>query len=583
MIQNQEIAKILFNIGEHLELQEIPFKPKAYQQAAIIIDNLEENIEEIYRLKGIKGLEEISGIGKSIAEKIIEYIENGKIQYYEELRKQSPIDFDSLTKVEGLGIKKIKKLYHELGIRDLKTLEESVKKHKISPIFGFGEKTEKNIEQAIEFLKKTKGRFVLREILPKIKEIENRLKKTKGVKKILVAGSVRRKKETIGDVDFLVGVEDDTDKYIIQTIMNTFVSMDEVIKVVSKGETRSSVKTKQGLDMDLRVIRVCSFGAASQYFTGSKEHNVELRKIAIKQNLKLNEYGLFKEDKRIKGENEEEIYNYLGMQWIPPEIRENQGEISLAQEGKIPLLIEENSLKGDFHCHSGWDGGELDLEEMASIAINMGYEYLGISDHTQSLRIENGLNEEDLIRQIKEIDKINHSFKEKNIKFRLLKGSEVDILKDGTLDIQDKVLKSLDYVSISIHSGFKSSKDQMTARLLRAMENPYVKILNHPTGRIIGKREGYEFNTDAIFKKAKERSIALEINSYRSDLDSRYIRKAKEQGIKLTIGSDSHAKNEFTDIGFGVFQARRGWLEKTDVINTFTLEQLKKYWKIDIL
>lgn len=579
---NHELAKLLFEIGDFLELQEVPFKPKAYQQAAIVIDSLPEDISIIYSQEGLKGLENIQGIGNSIGQKIEEYLKTGKIAYYEQLKSESPIDFESLNKVEGLGVKKIKKLYDQLGIRNLKDLEEAIKKHRVSPIFGFGEKTEQNIGEAIEFLKQSKGRFLLREILPDIEKIENRLKKIKGVEKVSIAGSVRRRKETIGDVDFLVGVSESIDRYSVERIMNTFVSMDEVTKVVSKGETRSSIKTKWGLDMDLRLVKLSSFGAALQYFTGSKDHNVELRRIAIKEGLKLNEYGLFRNEKRIKGETEEEIYERLGMEWIPPELREGNGEIEIAKNRKIPKLIKYSDLKGEFHCHSAWDGGDMSLIDMAEDAIKRGYEYLGINDHTKSLKIENGLDEEALLRQGKEIDKINSNFAENNIRFRLLKGSEVDILKDGSLDIDDRVLKTLDYVSISIHNNLKMEKEKITNRILKAMGNQYVKILNHPTTRILGKREEGEVDMDLIFSYAKNNSISLEINSYRSDLNSHNAKKAKDLGIMLTISSDAHAKIEFDDIRFGVFQAQRGWIEKKNIINTMSLSELKKYWKLNI-
>ena len=577
---NHDLAKLLFEIGDFLELQEVPFKPKAYQQAAIVIDSLSEDVSNIYALKGLKGLEDIPGIGESIGQKIEEYLKTGKIAYYEKLKKESPIDFEGLNRIEGLGVKKIKKLYEQLGIRDLKDLEEAIKKHKVSPIFGFGEKTEQNIQEAIEFLKQSKGRFLLREVLGDIEKIENRLKKIKEVKKVSIAGSVRRRKETIGDVDFLVGVSEDISPYSVERIMNTFVSMDEVVKVVSKGETRSSVKTKWGLDMDLRLIRLSSFGAALQYFTGSKEHNIELRKIAIKEGLKLNEYGLFRNEKKIKGETEEEIYERLKIEWIPPELREGNQEIEIAKAKGIPKLIEPTDIKGEFHCHSAWDGGDMKLIDMAQEAILRGYEYLGINDHTKSLKIENGLDEEALLRQGKEIDKINKNFAENNINFRLLKGSEVDILKDGSLDIADRVLKTLDYVSISIHSNFKMTEGQMTKRVLKAMENPYVKILNHPTTRILGKREECKIDLDAIFSYAKKRNIALEINSYRADLSSLNAKKASELGIMLTIGSDAHTKKEFNDINCGVYQARRAWITKKSTINAMTLEKLKKYWQL---
>jgi len=580
-MKNQEVAQLLFEIGEFLELQEIPFKPQAYQQAAIAIDNMEEDISDLYKKEGIKGLGKITGVGKSIAEKIEEFLKTGKIKYIKELKKATPIDLEELTKVEGLGVKRIKKLWKELGVRNLKDLEKALDDHKIAPLFGFGEKMEENILESIQFLKQGKGRFLLREVIPEVERILEKFKRIKGVVNLSVAGSTRRRKETIGDVDFLVAIKDTTDKYLVEKIMNTFVSMDEVVKVVGKGETKSSIKTKMGLDMDLRLVSETSFGAALQYFTGSKDHNIALRRIAMKQGYKLNEYGLFKGDRKIKGETEEEIYEKLGMDWIPSEMREHQGEIELAINKKLPHLIEAKDIKGDFHCHTNWDGGEHSILEMALEAINLGYEYLGIADHTQSLKIENGLDEKRLLEQRKEVDSLNSSFKKKGINFTVLQGSEVDILKDGSLDINDKTLKTLDYVSVSVHSNFKMGKKEMTERIIEAMKHPLVKILNHPTGMILGKRDAYEVNIEEILKAAKENDVALEMNSYRSDLGYQTARMAKEMGIKLTIGSDAHAKKELADIQFGIHQAKRGWLEKEDVLNASSLDALKLKWKYE--
>jgi len=574
-MKNQEVAQILFEIGEFLDLREIPFKPAAYQQAAIAIDNMEEDISDLYKKEGIKGLMTIPGVGKSIAESVEEFLKTGKIKYLKELKKESPIDLENLTKVEGLGVKRIKQLWKELGVRNLKDLEKAVDDHKVAPLFRFGEKTEQNIMESIQFLKQGRGRFLLREIVPEVSRIEEKFKKIKGVVNMSVAGSTRRRKETIGDVDFLVAVKDATDKYVVEKIMNTFVSMDDVVKVVGKGETKSSIKTKQGLDMDLRLVKESSFGAALQYFTGSKEHNIALRRIAIKQGYKLNEYGLFRGERRIKGETEEEIYEKLGMEWIPPELRENQGEIETAIKREIPHLVELKDIKGDFHCHTNWDGGEHSIAEMAEKAISLGYEYLGIADHTQSLKIENGLDEKRLLAQRKEIDSLNKKLEEEGINFKVLQGSEVDILKDGTLDIKDEVLKTLDYVSVSIHSNFKMGKREMTKRIIKALESPYVSILNHPTGMILGKRGEYEVDIDAVLKAAKENNVALEMNSYRSDLGYQTAKTAKEMGIKIVIGSDAHNKKELSDAQFGVYQARRAWLTKGDILNASLLKDLK--------
>jgi DNA polymerase (family 10) len=567
-MKNQEVAQILFEIGEFLEIQEIPFKPQAYQQAAVVIDNLEQNIQEIYNKEGLKGLKNISSIGESIALKIEEYLKTGRIKYFEELKKSTPVDISELTKIEGLGGKRIKRLYKELGIKTIKDLQKALDDHKVAPLFGFGEKMEKNIAEAIVFLKKSKGRFLLKDVLDNVEFVENKLRRIKGVEKVSIAGSVRRKKETVGDIDFLVGIRDTSDKYLIEKIMRNFVSMDNVVKIVNKGETKSSVKTKQGLDMDLRLVSLSSFGTALQYFTGSKEHNILLRKIAIKEGLKLNEYGLFRNDKKIKGETEEEIYERLEMDWVPPELREGENEIELAQKHQLPKLIELEDIKGDFHCHSSWDGGENTIKEMAQKAISLGYEFLGISDHTKFLKIENGLNEKRLKEQGLEIEKINNDFKDQGINFKVLKGSEVDILKNGELDINNKTLKDLDYVSISVHSNFKIGREAMTKRIIKAMDNPYVKILNHPTGMILGKRDSYDVDMDKIIEKAKEKNIALEINSYRLDLNYQIARVAKEAGVKIVIGSDAHNVRELNNMRFGVYQARRAGLEKKDIINT---------------
>ncbi|MFA5310161.1 MAG: DNA polymerase/3'-5' exonuclease PolX [Candidatus Paceibacterota bacterium] len=578
-MKNQEVAQILFEIGEFLELQEIPFKPAAYQQAAIAIDNMENDISDLYKKEGKKGLETIPGVGKSIAESIEEFLKTGKIKYLKELKKTSPIDLEHLTKVEGLGVKRIKRLWKELGVRNLKDLEKALDDHKIAPLFGFGEKMEENILESIQFLKQGRGRFLLREVIPEVERITEKFKKIKGVVNLSVAGSTRRRKETIGDVDFLVAIEDTTDKYLVEKIMNTFVSMDDVVKVVGKGETKSSIKTKKGLDMDLRLVKEGSFGAALQYFTGSKEHNIALRRIAMKMGYKLNEYGLFKNDRKIKGETEEEIYEKLGMEWIPPELRENQGEIETAIERKIPRLVELKDIKGDFHCHTNWDGGEHSILEMAERAISLGYKYIGIADHTQSLKIENGLDEKRLTEQRKEIDSLNKDFEKKGIDFKVLQGSEVDILKDGSLDINDKTLKILDYVSVSVHSNFKMGKREMTKRIIKAIEHPLVKILNHPTGMILGRRGEYEVDIETVLKAAKKNDVALEMNSYRSDLGYQTAKLAKEMGIKLTIGSDAHNKKELSDLQFGLYQARRGWLEKKDVLNALSLKDLELKFK----
>jgi len=568
---NQELARIFHEIAAYLEMEEVSFKPYAYEKVALALESLKEDVKEIYQKGGISALEKISGVGKNIAKKIEEYLKTNRIKTYERLKKKLPINLGELTAVEGMGPKKVKVLYQKLGIKNLKDLEKAARTHKIAPLFGFDKKTEKNILEGIAFLKKSKGRFLLGDILPQVREIEIDLKKLKEVKQISVAGSLRRRKETIGDVDFLVVSKNP------QKVMDFFVSLDGVIKVWSKGSTKSSVRMEQGFDMDIRVIPEKSYGSALQYFTGSKEHNIATRRIAMTKGLKLNEYGVFKGLKMIAGKTEKEVYKVIGLFWIPPELRENQGEIEAVLENKLPRIIDYNDIKGDLHCHSDWDGGKNSILEMAKVAQEMGYEYLGISDHTKFLRIEKGLNEKQLIRQNKEIKKLNKLLDD----FQILHGAETNILTNGLLDIKDEVLKKLDYVIAGVHSAFKLDKRKMTERIIKVIKNPNVDIISHPTGRILKYRDEYQIDFDKILRAAKEYNIALEINSHprRLDLNAQNIKRAKKAGVRMVINTDSHHKDQLKLIEFGIAQARRGWAEKKDIINTQSLEKLLKFFK----
>jgi len=571
---NQELANIFYEIAYFLEMEGVPFKPYAYEKAAIILENLEEDIKDIYQKKGFKGVKAIPGIGESIAKKIEEYLKTGKIKYYEEFKKRYPVDIEELTSVEGVGPKMVKVLYEKLGITNLKELEEAAREGKIRSLPGFGEKTEQNILQGILFLKKSGGRFLLGEVLPLAQEIEKRLKKVKGVKKISLAGSLRRRKETIGDVDILVVATKP------EAVMEEFVKLPGIIKVWGKGTTKSSIRLESGIDVDLRVIPEKSFGSALQYFTGSKEHNIALRKIAIDLGLKLNEYGIFKGSKFVAGKTEEEVYKILKMQWISPELRENRGEIEAAQKGKLPRIIELKDIKGDLHCHTRWDGGANSIEEMIEIAQKMGYEYLGISDHTKYLKIEHGLDEKQLAEQRKEIDRLNSKLQALNSNFKILQGAETNILKDGRIDIKDESLRKLDYAIAGIHSHFKMEKSQMTERIIKAMKNPYINIISHPTGRILKRRDEYQIDFDKILRAAKETGTVLEINSYpeRLDLNDINIKRAKEAGVKLIIDTDAHHKDQLRYIEFGVSQARRGWAEKKDIVNCWSLKEMLEFF-----
>ncbi len=572
---NQEIAKILYEIGDFLESEEVPFKPYAYKNAAITVDALEQNVADIYKKGGLKALGEIPSVGDSIAQKIEEYIKTGKIKYYSELKRKLPIKMEEMIAVEGMGPKRARYLFQKLGITNLKELEKAAKQNKIAGLFGFGPKAQANILQGIEFLKRSKGRFLLGEILPKAQEVYGKLKSIKEVEQVDFAGSLRRMKETIGDVDFLV-VSSQPKK-----VMNFFTSLPGIVKIWGQGGTKASIRLKEDFDMDLRVVPRRSYGSALQYFTGSKDHNIVLRKIAIEKGLKLSEYGLFRGPKMIAGEDEKGIYNALGLDWIPPELREDRGEIELAQVKKLPELVELKDIKGDLHCHTTWSGGENSIEEMAKKAMELGYEYTGITDHTKYLTIEHGLNEKELLEQRIEIDRTNKKLKIENLKLKILHGCEANILKDGSIDIKDEALAKLDYAIGGVHSHFKMEKDQMTERIIKAMKNPNIKIISHPTGRILKKRDEYQADFNKLLRAAKEFNVALEINSYpeRLDLNDINIKKAKEAGVRMAINTDSHIKDQMRFMELGVAQARRGWAEPVDVINTWSLKELVIYFK----
>ena len=574
-MRNQEIAKIFNDMARFLRMERVAFKPYAYERAAMSLGSLSEYVGDIYKKGGVKALMEIPGVGKAIADHIEEYLKTGRIKHYEAQKKKLPIDLDGLVRVEGMGARKAKVLYQKLGVKNLKDLEKAAKAHKIAPLFGFGEKTEKNILQGLEFLKRDKGRFLLGKILPAARNVVEKLKNLKEVEKISLAGSVRRRKETIGDVDILAVSENP------KKVMDFFVKLDGVEKVWAKGPTKSSVRIKEGFDIDIRIVPQKSYGSALQYFTGNKDHNVATRRIAINKGLKLSEYGVFRDKKQIAGKTEEDVYKAIGLPYIEPELRENEGEIEAALKGELPKIIELKDIKGDLHCHSDWDGGENSIEQMAKSAIDAGYEYIGISDHTKFLRIEHGLNEKQLLDQHKEIEKLNSKFQIQNSKFRILHGCEANIMNDGNVDIKDDVLEKLDYVIAGAHSSLKMPKQEMTQRLIKAMRNPNIDIISHPTGRLIGKRDEYQLDFDKILEVAKETGTILEINSSPDRLDLRdlYIRRAKNQGIKMIINTDSHQKEQLNLMEYGVSMARRGWAEKSDIINTLPVEELLKYFK----
>jgi DNA polymerase (family X) len=573
-MKNQEVAKLLRMMASYLEMRGVVFKPQAYEKAAYSIEALDEDIEELVKKKGKEELMELPGVGESIAEKIIEYLKTGKIKELEELKKEVPVDIETLTSIEGVGPKIVYKLYKALGIKNIDDLEKACLEHKIRRLPGFGEKSEEKILKGIHFFKQGGGRAILGFIIHVVEELVNYLKESGFAKEVVPAGSYRRRKETIGDIDILA-TSDKPEK-----LMDYFVKFDGISDVLAKGPTKTMVRLKIGLDADLRVVAKESFGAALAYFTGSKDHNIVMRELAIKKGWKLNEYGLFdKNGKMIAGRTEEEIYKALDLEWIPPEMRENRGEIELARQKKLPKLIEYGSIKGDLQVQTNWTDGQNSIEEMVKEAIKLGLEYICITDHTKSLAMTGGLDEEKLLKQMNEIDKLNQKYKGK---IKILKGAEVNILKDGSLDIKDEVLAKLDFVGAAVHSHFNLPKNIQTERIKKAMANPHIDCIFHPTGRVINRRPAYEVDIDEIIDYAKKTGTILEIDAYpdRLDLKDEHIKKCVEKGVKMVIDSDAHSVLHLGFLDLGVSQARRGWATKEDILNTLPLEKLQKFLNI---
>lgn len=585
---NQEIAKILGEMAAMYEMEEVQFKPRAYEKAALSVEALDKEVKDIYKSGGLKALTEISGVGQGIAHHLEDLFKTGHFKEYERLKNKIPVNISELTAVEGVGAKMVRTLYKELGIRNLGQLEKAAKAGKIRKLEHFGERSEKKILKGIEFLKSSGGRQVLGLVLPEIHALGKMVQTFAEAEKAIVAGSVRRMKETIGDIDILA-VSGKPEK-----VMKRFVELPQVAHVYAKGKTKTMVKLKNGLDADLRVVPKRSFGAALNYFTGSKEHNVALRELAIKKKWKLNEYGLFRGNKFIAGRTEEELYKKLGLRYIEPELREMAGELEAAQlykprrkvgapteASELPKLINYGDLKGDLQVQTNWTDGEDSIEVMAKAAADVGLEYIAITDHTKSLAMTGGADEKKLLKQMKEIDKINKAFSVKRLAFRVLKGAEVNIMKDGSLDIKDDVLAKLDVVGAAVHSHFKLSRAEQTGRIIRAMGNPHVDIIFHLTGRIINRREPIDIDVDEIIKAAKRTGTVLEIDAYpdRSDIKDEYIKKCVEAGVKMCIDSDAHSKEHFKFLDYGISQARRGWASKADIINAWPVEKMLKFLK----
>ncbi len=563
-MKNREIAALFDEIANILELHaENRFKINAYRRGAQSLTALAREIEHV-STEGALG--DIPGIGKDLSAKIEEYLESGSIRYLVELRESTPGILLDMLRIPGVGPKTAVMIYDELEIESLDELAAAAREHRLQGLPKIQARTEENILKGIEFLERAGERIPLGTAYPIASALIDTLSDLPGVKEATFAGSLRRMNETVGDIDILVS------SGTPENVIDHFTHLGEVDRILAEGKTKGSIITRDQIQVDLRVVSPDSYGAALNYFTGSKEHNIRLREIAQKKNMKLSEYGLFRKTKRgterrVAGRLESEIYEKLGLSYVPPEIREDSGEIEAAKNGTLPDLVTLKDIRGDLHFHSDWSDGVASLEELVRAGKGKGYSYLIVSDHSKSLRIAHGLDEKRLRRQMKEIDRINSRTRG----FRLLKGSEVDILPDGSLDLSDSTLSMLDVVIVAVHSNFKMKRAKMTERVIRALENPHAHILAHPTGRLIGEREAYSIDMDAVITAAAETGTAIEINSHpsRLDLDSRMARRAAEAGVHVTIGTDTHNPLfEMDYMMYGVGTARRGWLEKSDILNT---------------
>ena len=569
-VLNSDVARIFNQMADLLEMESAnAFRVRAYRNAARTIASLPKEVSEMVETG--EALDDLPGIGKDLASKIQEIVETGSFSQLREIEKKTPPELTEIMKIPGLGAKRVYALHKELGVKTVGDLRENARKGEIRHLRGFGKKTEQKILEEIEETEKHGDRIKIVEAEEAAKALLKYFETVKGIKKIMVAGSYRRRKETVGDLDILVSCGKDC------KVMDALVKYDAVKRVVSRGTTKSSVILRSGLQVDLRKVPAVSYGAALHYFTGSKAHNIAVRRMGVKKNLKINEYGVFKGDKRVAGRNEEDVYRQVDLPYIEPELREDNGELEAAQEGKLPELVTVDDIRGDLHAHTKETDGHNTVEEMAEAAKEMGYEYLAITEHSQRVSMAHGFDAKKMERQIKRIEELNGKLKG----ITILKGIEVDILKNGSLDLPEDILKELDVVVCSVHYDRNLPKKEMTERILTAMDNPYFHILAHPTGRLINERAPYEVDLERVLEKAKEAGCFLEVNAHpdRLDLSDRYCRTAKQIGVKLVISTDAHRTSNLALMRFGVDQARRGWLEADDVLNTRSLKELKKLLK----
>jgi DNA polymerase (family 10) len=566
-MKNQAIAEAFNKIADLLEIKgENPFRVRAYRRAAQVLETLNTPVETMTD----EELLSLPGIGRDLLGKIREYVRDGRIEALERLKGEMPEGLAELLEIPGLGPKTVRLIYENLGITNVDQLERAARDGRLQRLPNIRKKTEENILKGIDILKRGRARRPIGVVLPIAEYILERIAQVKGVKRYSLAGSLRRWKETVKDVDILVSAEHP------DRVMNALVKLPIVERVLLRGPTKTSVLLKERIQVDLRAVDDSSFGAALQYFTGSKEHNIKLREMALRKGLKINEYGVFNsEGRRLGGATEEEIYEILGLQYIPPELREGLGEVEAALQGSLPMLIKPEDIKGDLHIHSLHSDGRHSLEDIVAEARRHGYQYIAITDHSEGLAVAGGLGEERIMEQIREIDTFNSKIKG----FRVFKGIEVNIRNDGSLDLPERVLSRLDFVVASIHSGFRQSSTQLTARAVSAMKSPHVDVIAHPTGRLLGERDPYEINLDEVIRNAVETDTLLEINAFplRLDLNDLNVRKAKDKGARFVINTDAHFKEQMAFMRYGVAVARRGWLQKEDVINTLSLSEFQKW------
>lgn len=564
-MKNFEIAHIFGNMADLLEIQGAnPFRVRAYRNARSSLEALTDTVEEIATRDGLK---EITGIGKDLAAKIVEYIETEKIQAFEDLKAEVPIGLVNIVSIPTIGPKTAKAIFDHLGVESVQDLEKLARGEELLQVPGIKAKTLENIVRGIALFRRRKGMFLLGRTLPVARGICDVLRDV--ADRVTYAGSLRRMKESVHDVDILAASDDP------ERVMEAFLETSDLVRVLVKGSTKTSVLMQGDLQVDLRVVEPASWGAALAYFTGPKGHNIRLRERAIKRGLKLNEYGLFDDDRSVAALEEEDIYRALDLPFIPPVLREDRGEIEAAVEGRLPDLVRVEDIRGDLHMHTTWSDGAASTAEMVNRAIAKGYAYVAITDHSKSLGVAGGLSEEDLVNHVQEIGEIDARHRN----FRVLAGTEVDIRNDGTLDYSDEMLSRLDFVVASIHSGFRQDRATLTGRIVRAMQNPNVRVIGHPTGRLLGDRDSYDLDFDKIMAEAARTRTCLEVNAhyYRLDLNDVLCRKARENGVRVVISTDSHNFENLENLPYGVGTAQRGWLEKEHVLNTNGVEELLAY------